>query len=157
MPIITLQTTINNTLENCFDLSRSVELHKISTSKTLEEAIAGKISGLLELNDWVTWQAIHFGINQKLTVKITTFDKPNSFTDQQIKGIFKSFSHFHSFKQMQGHIIMTDVFEYQVPFGIFGKIFDYFILNNYMKNFLESRNKIIKEYAETNLWKKIVL
>lgn len=51
MPIITLKTSINNTLENCFDLSKSVKLYKISSSNTQEEAIAGKISGFLELNN----------------------------------------------------------------------------------------------------------
>jgi ligand-binding SRPBCC domain-containing protein len=144
MPVINLKTEIKTTIENCFDLSRNVELHRISTTKTHEEAIAGKVSGLLELNDWVTWRAIHFGIKPNLTVKITTFDRPNSFTDLQIHGIFKSFSHFHSFESKQGYVLMTDIFEYQVPFGFYGKVFDYLILNNYMKKFLESRNKVIK-------------
>jgi hypothetical protein len=41
MPIIELTTEIKSTIEICFDLSRSIDLHKISTAYTNEEAIAG--------------------------------------------------------------------------------------------------------------------
>ena len=50
MPKIELKTEINSTLEICFDLSRSIDLHKISTAKTNEEAIEGTTSGLINLN-----------------------------------------------------------------------------------------------------------
>jgi|SRR5215470_17017833 len=43
--------------ERCFDLARSVELHTRSTSSTGERVIAGRTSGLLELNDEATWEA----------------------------------------------------------------------------------------------------
>jgi hypothetical protein len=86
MPIIKLTTEINSTLEICFDLSRSIDLHKISTSKTNEEAIEGKTKGLINLNETVTWKATHFGVRQKLTSKITAFDRPYYFVDEQTKG-----------------------------------------------------------------------
>lgn len=55
MPIIELLTIINtDKIENVFDLSRSIDLHKISTKKSKEEAISGKTSGLLSLNESVT-------------------------------------------------------------------------------------------------------
>jgi len=38
MPQIELQTTINSKIEICFDLSRSIDLHKISTVATKEKA-----------------------------------------------------------------------------------------------------------------------
>ena len=73
MPKIHLQTFIKSKKEIVFDLSRSVDLHLLSTKKTNEKAIAGKISGLMELNDTVTWRAKHLGIYQNLTSKITEF------------------------------------------------------------------------------------
>ncbi len=54
MPRIELKTEIKADLEIVFDLSRSVDLHKISTEHTKETAIEGKTSGLLGLNDKVT-------------------------------------------------------------------------------------------------------
>jgi hypothetical protein len=53
-------------------------------------------------------------------------------------------------------VIMTDRFEFSSPFGIIGKLFDKLILKNYMKSFLLERNQVIKEFAETDKWKKVL-
>jgi ligand-binding SRPBCC domain-containing protein len=156
MPKIELTTEIDSTLEICFDLSRSIDLHKISTAQTNEEAIAGRTKGLIELNETVTWQATHFGIKQKLTSKITAFERPNYFIDEQTKGIFKSIIHVHKFKQVASQVLMTDIFEFSSPLGILGRIFNNLVLINYLKKLLINRNKIIKEFAETEKWKQVL-
>jgi ligand-binding SRPBCC domain-containing protein len=156
MPKIELITEIYSTVEICFDLATSIDLHKISTAKSNEEAIAGKTSGLIQLHESVTWQATHFGVRQKLTSKITAFDRPNYFKDEQVKGAFKSFYHEHIFKQVEDKVIMKDVFEFITPFGIVGEIFNSFILTAYMQNLLLDRNNVIKEFAETNKWKLVL-
>lgn len=156
MPTIKLTTFIESHIEIVFDLSRSIDLHKISTQKTDEEAIAGIKTGLIGLNEWVTWRAKHFGIYQKLTSKITTFDRPHSFTDEMVKGAFKSFKHQHIFKKLENGVEMIDIFEYQSPFGIFGKVADILFLEKYMTHFLKERNQLIKEFAETDKWKLVL-
>jgi ligand-binding SRPBCC domain-containing protein len=156
MPIIELRTEIKSTIDICFDLSRSIDLHKISTAQTKEQAIEGITSGLIKLNETVTWQAIHFGIKQKLTSKITAFDKPNYFRDEQLKGIFKSFCHDHKFEQIENKVIMTDVFEFESPFGILGRIFNKLILTNHLRQLLTDRNNTIKEFAESEKWRTIL-
>ena len=156
MPKIEITTEVNSTLEICFDLARSIDLHKISTAKTNEQAIAGRTTGLIELNESVTWQATHFGIKQKLTSKITAFDRPFYFRDEQTEGIFKSFNHSHKFELVDGRVIMKDVFEYQSPFGFVGRIFNTLVLTSYLKRFLEERNRIIKEFAESEKWKLVL-
>jgi ligand-binding SRPBCC domain-containing protein len=156
MPIIELTTEIKSTIEICFDLSRSIDLHKISTAYTNEEAIAGKTKGLIQLNESVTWQASHFGIKQKLTSKITAFDRPNYFVDEQTKGIFKSIVHQHKFELVPNGILMKDIFEFHSPFGVFGKVFNKLILTSYLEKLLINRNQIIKEFAETGKWKEVL-
>ena len=99
MPIIRLETYIKAPIERVFDLSRSIDLHKISTAQTKEEAIAGVTSGLIDLEEWVTWKAKHLGVTQKLTSKITAFEAPHYFADEQVKGAFKSFKHEHYFEE----------------------------------------------------------
>ncbi|MGH2646737.1 MAG: SRPBCC family protein [Ginsengibacter sp.] len=85
MSIIYLETKIKSKIEICFDLLRSIDLHQVSTSKTNERAINDRTAGLINLNEFVTWQAKHFGITQKLTSKITTFNRPFHFRDEQQK------------------------------------------------------------------------
>lgn len=148
MSKIYLETIINADIQTVFDLSRDIDLHQKSTFKTGEKAIAGKTSGLIELGETVTWRAKHLGFYQTHTSKITEMEKPNKFTDIMLKGRFKSFKHQHIFKKEGKNTIMTDILEFESPFGIFGKLFNKFFLRNYMKNFLLERNKIIKNTAQ---------
>jgi hypothetical protein len=69
-----------------FDLSRSIDFHKLSTRHTKETVIAVKTSGLMALNETVTWRAKHFRLYQKLTCKITEFDCPHHFSDEKLSG-----------------------------------------------------------------------
>lgn len=156
MPIIKLETEIKAELAVVFDLSRSIDLHKISTSKTKEQAIAGITSGLIGLNEFVTWRAKHFGFYQNLTSKITEFERPNFFTDEMQKGAFKYFKHQHQFIKLNDITVMLDVFDYQSPFGIFGKLADKLFLKKYMTNLLMERNSIIKEFAESDKCKEVL-
>ncbi|PQJ21964.1 SRPBCC family protein [Tenacibaculum sp. SG-28] len=156
MPRIELKTEIKADRNIVFDLSRSIDLHKISTLHTNEEAIAGKTSGLIGLNESVTWRAKHFGIYQKLTSKITEFDKPNYFTDEMVKGAFAEFKHQHHFTELNGGTLMTDFFDYKSPLGLFGKLADKLFLKKYMTDLLIKRNLIVKEFAESNKWKELL-
>jgi ligand-binding SRPBCC domain-containing protein len=149
MTIIQLETTIDAPIEICFNLSRSAELHMISTSKTNEYVVNGRNTGLFELNDTVTWRARHFGIFQTLGMKITEMNFPYSFEDRMLNGAFKSICHKHSFKTIEDGTLMTDTFMYEVPFGAFGSLFDKIILKSYMTKLLKERNEVIKNYAET--------
>ena len=149
MPILKIVTEIKAQQEIVFDLARSIDLHKVSTAFSKEEAIAGKTADLIELNEWVTWRAKHFGIYQKLTSKITEFDRPNYFTDEMVKGVFKQFRHEHHFTHNGELTIMTDYFNYTSPLGFLGRIADKIFLQKYMTNFLEVRNAVIKEFAES--------
>lgn len=156
MPRIQIQTIINADINIVFDLSRSIDLHKISTEKTNEEAIAGKTSGLIELNESVTWRAKHFGLVQELTSKITAYESPNYFVDEMQKGAFKKFKHEHLFSESADGVIMIDIFNYTSPLGFIGRLADRLFLVRYMTNLLEARNQVIKEFSESDQWKTIL-
>lgn len=156
MPTLILITEINAPLKRCFDLARSIDLHQLSTAHTGEKAIAGKTTGLIGLNEEVTWRAKHFGIWQHLSTKITELIPSSSFTDVMVKGAFQTFKHYHQFSYENGKTIMRDEFIYKSPFGILGKLVNVFILNKYMSKLLYDRNQVIKKYAETELWKEVL-
>ncbi|QOW09875.1 SRPBCC family protein [Kaistella flava (ex Peng et al. 2021)] len=156
MPRIELRTEIKADKRIVFDLSRSIDLHKISTEHTNEKAIAGKTSGLIGMDESVTWRAKHFGIYQNLTSRITEFDRPKYFADEMVKGAFKEFKHEHHFAELNGGTLMTDFFDYKSPFGILGKLADELFLKRYMTELLTERNRIVKEFAESEKWKKFL-
>jgi len=156
MPVITLETKIKAKRAIVFDLARNIDLHKVSTEQTNEEAIAGVTSGLIGMGETVTWRARHFGIYQNLTSKITTFEKPISFADEMVKGIFHSMKHQHRFEDKNGYTLLIDIFDYKSPLGFLGRIADRLFLKKYMTNFLKTRNETIKLFAETERWKEVL-
>lgn len=156
MASFTIHTIIKNKCEIVFDLSRSIDLHLISTSKTNEKAIAGKTSGLINLNETVTWQANHLFKKRYFTSKITTYNFPCSFTDEMIKGDLKSFHHQHLFEEKEGNTLMIDIVQLEAPFGVIGKFVLWIFLKNYFKKLLIERNHVIRQYAESERWKNIL-
>lgn len=156
MPLIELNTFIKAPISICFDLARSIDLHKISVTGSKEEAIAGLTSGLIGMGEEVTWRGTHFGIRQTLSSRITGFQYPTYFRDEMIQGAFKKIEHDHWFEEREGVTVMKDHFIYESPCGWLGKLVNALILQRYLTNLLKERNKIIKETAEGDAWKKIL-
>ena len=156
MTAIHLTTFIAAPIQRVFDLSRSINLHKISTAHTNEEAIAGVTTGLINNGETVTWKAKHLFKTRLYTSIISAMQPPISFVDEMQKGDFKSLKHEHHFKQIDNGTIMIDVLNFESPYGIIGKWFNAIYLKNYLQKFIEQRNKVIKEYAETEKWKAVL-
>lgn len=119
-----------------------------STAHTQEVAIAGVTTGLIGPDDEVTWEATHFGVRQRLTTRITAYNRPSHFRDSQVRGTFRRFDHDHFFEEIARATLMRDVFDYDSPLGLLGKVADHIFLKRYMALLLEKRNKLIKEVAE---------
>lgn len=156
MPVITIETKINAPVERVFDLARCIDLHEATMTKHQEKAVAGVMKGLINLNETVTWEAVHFGVRQKLISKIVTCDRPFHFRDSLVSGAFKRFDHDHFFEEKDGETLMRDSFDYDSPYWFFGKIADWLFLKSYMRKLLENRNELIKKIAESNEWRKFL-
>jgi ligand-binding SRPBCC domain-containing protein len=156
MSTIHLTTFIAAPIQRVFDLSRSINLHKISTAHTNEEAIAGVTSGLINATETVTWKAKHLFKTRLFTTLISEMQSPNFFIDEMQKGDFKSLKHEHHFKKVDNGTIMIDIMNFESPYGIIGKWFNKIYLKNYLQKFIVQRNVVIKEYAETEKWKAIL-
>lgn len=148
MPIIHLETLIEAPAELCFDLARSVDIHMASTGHTGERAIGGVTSGMMNLHDEVTWEAVHFGTRQRLTSRITAFDRPRMFTDEMQRGAFKYWRHTHLFEPRNAGTLMIDDADYASPLGLLGRIVDKLVLERHMTQLLVTRNIHIKKVAE---------
>ena len=77
-------------------------------------------------------------------------DFPNYFVDEQLKGHFKSFKHEHIYEQKENQTIMTDILEYETPFGFIGKLFNKLTLKKHLFKFILYRNSILKELSENH-------
>jgi ligand-binding SRPBCC domain-containing protein len=149
MPIIRLTTRISAPIEVCFDLARSVEAHVASAARTDERAVAGVTRGLLSLGDEVTWEAVHFGIRQRLSVRITELDRPHRFIDEMTRGAFARFCHEHLFSETSGTTEMVDVVDFSSPLGFLGKIAEVLAIKRHLVRFLTRRNEALRSSAES--------
>jgi ligand-binding SRPBCC domain-containing protein len=152
MVIVNTEILINAPIDRCFDLARNIELHTQTVWKhTKERAIDGTTKGMISEGEFVTFQATHFLIKQKLTSKIIEFKRPYYFVDEMQEGVFKSLRHEHIFEEQNGKTLMKDKLTFEAPLGIVGLITERILLKNYMKRFLEHRNYQLKLMAEENM------
>jgi hypothetical protein len=143
MSRIELDTLIDAPPERCFDLSRSVELHLEATAATPERAIGGVTSGLLGAGDTVTWEAHHFDRKWRLTVRISAYDRPHSFRDEQVRGPFRRLVTTASSRRRTAAHECGDVFEFSSGFPPL----DWLVLEPHLRRFLLTRNELIRRKA----------
>lgn len=151
MTTIVVETRIAAPIERCFDLARDVEAHLKTSSSTGERVVGGKTSGLLDLGDLVTFEAVHFGIRQRLTSKIVEFDRPTRFVDEMVKGAFASLRHVHEFVAEGASVLMRDTLTWRSPLGFLGVVADRLFVEEHMRAFMVKKQSELKEYAERTI------
>ena len=150
-------TVIHAPIERCFDVSRSVEVHLLSNVHSGEQALAsgGVTTGLVGLNEEVTWRARHFGFWQALTSRTTALDAPTFFQVTMVNGIFRSMQADHLFRSLpSGATEMKDLFSIAAPLPLLGPLAETLFLRRYMLSLLRERNAVIKRVAESDEWKQ---
>lgn len=63
-----------------------------------------------------------FGIPFAWRTLISSWDPPNGFVDEQIKGPYRLWRHQHDFVETAGGTEMTDRVDYQLPLWPFGEL-----------------------------------
>ncbi|MGR6743041.1 SRPBCC family protein [Microbacterium sp. F1-18] len=123
--------------EALFDASRDIGAHVASMRGTGERAIDGVTSGLIGLDETVTWRAWHFGIPFRMTSRVTALDRPLRFVDEQVSGPFRVFRHEHLYVERDGMTIMTDRVNLASP--VLGRIAERLVLVPYLRRLLTRR------------------
>ncbi len=148
MPEIYLETYVAAPIEICFDLCLNVNAHEAAGHG---RAVAGMTQGQMQLGDTVTWEAVHFGVRQRLTSKIVAYERPHMFIDEMQRGAFARWRHTHRFTTLNGGTSMFDEVDYASPLGLLGNIADALFLKNYMTRFLIHHNAGFKRMAEAKV------
>ena len=150
MPVIHLVTEIHAPIERCFDLCRDLETHTRTVAHTKERLVGDKTKGLAELGDVLVFEAVHLGVRQRLSSKITEVVRPTLFADVALSGAFRDLYHRHEFVSVPSGTLMRDRLEWTSPLGILGRLADALFLTRYMLRFLVTRNCNLKVIVEAN-------
>lgn len=152
-------TLLHAPIQRCFDLARSVEVHVLGNIHFQESATAvgGRTTGLIELGERVTWRAKHFWVWHELTSEIVCLQNPRYFRDVMVRGIFRSMTHDHYFRQLAGgQTEMRDVFTFAAPLPLLGRVAEAMFLGRYMRQLLRERNEVIRQVAESHEWRRYI-
>ena len=63
-----------------------------------------------------------FGVPFSWLTVIPDWDPPKRFVDQQIRGPYRSWVHTHEFIDAGDATVITDRVEYELPFGLLGRL-----------------------------------
>ncbi|UQU62699.1 SRPBCC family protein [Couchioplanes caeruleus] len=133
-----------------FDLELDVDVHADSLAGSRETATTATGRRRLVLGDEVTFRARHFGLRWRMTSRISAYERPYRFVDEQTRGPFRAMRHEHRFEDLgDGRTRMTDRMTIRAPFGPVGAVVARAVLAPYLKRLLKRRAAHVKRLAET--------
>lgn len=140
-----------------FDLVRSVDAHTVTSSTIGGQAVAGKTSGLAEVNDVTTYSARFFGLRFTLATRVTALNSPHSLTETLARGLFSEFGHIYALRPLEsGAVELTDAFTFRSPLGVIGALFDSLILKPVMIRAMTDRLEGLRHIAESDEWRRFL-
>lgn len=155
MPRFEVTTAIAAPPSRVFDVCLDVEAHTASMAASGERVVGGVRSGRMALGDTVTWQARHFGLRWRMTVRISACEPPGHFVDEQVGGPFRRWHHAHHFEpDGAGGTLMRDVVDFAAPLGPLGTIAERTVLGRYLPRLIRGRNEHVKATAERHVARK---
>ncbi|MFI5495154.1 SRPBCC family protein [Actinoplanes sp. NPDC051859] len=148
--VIEVVSLIHAAPTTVFDLELDVDVHADSLAGSRETATIASGRRHLTLGDEVTFRARHFGLPWQMTSRITGYERPQSFVDEQTRGPFHTMRHEHHFEDVgDGRTRMIDRMSVRAPFGPLGAFATKALLTPYLRRLLTRRADHIKRLAES--------
>jgi ligand-binding SRPBCC domain-containing protein len=95
-----------------------------------------------------------FGIPMPWKSRITGYKPPEQFTDVQLVGPYRSWSHLHTFEEADCGTLMRDTVTYRLPFGPLGDVVHAIAVRRQLEDIFRYRAMRIDEWARGALQKK---
>ena len=86
-----------------------------------------------------------FGIRMNWMTEITHVMESKYFVDEQRFGPYVLWHHEHHFKTINGGVLMTDILNYAIPYGIIGRLANTIFVRKQVNNIFSYREKAIKD------------
>jgi ligand-binding SRPBCC domain-containing protein len=86
-----------------------------------------------------------FGIKLNWMTEITHVKDHEYFVDEQRFGPYALWHHQHHFKEIPGGVEMTDILNYAIPYGIFGRLSNTLLVGKQVKKIFGYRVKAVED------------
>lgn len=84
------------------------------------------------------------GIPIHWQTEICKVEMKQYFTDRQKKGPYKIWEHTHTFTEQKGGVVMKDIVNYELPYGIIGNVANTIFIKSKIKNIFNYRKKVLE-------------
>ena len=91
--LIEVVTDIGAAADVVFGLELDMDVHAASLAASGETATTSTGRRRVALGDEVTFRARHFGVVWRMTSRITAYEPPRRFVDEQVRGPFRTLHH----------------------------------------------------------------
>ena len=143
-------TILRAPLPRVFELFAAPEnLAKITPPSTRFRVVAGPNRRLRE-GDRIEYALRVFGLPIRWASRIDWWRDNESFSDVQERGPYKSWRHTHTFRETSDGVEMHDRVEYELPFGILGRVVAGWLVRRELEKIFEYRGRAITS-ALTNV------
>jgi ligand-binding SRPBCC domain-containing protein len=146
--VVEVRTRVAAPPARVFDLKLDMDVHAASQARSGETATTSGATPGLRLGEEVTLRARHFGIRWTLVSRVTSYERPRRFVDEQVRGPFAAMSHEHTFVEVDGGTLMTDRMRIRAPLGRLGRLADAAVLRPYLRRLLRQRADFVRTAAE---------
>jgi len=85
------------------------------------------------------------GIKLNWTTEITQEKFEEYFVDDQRSGPYALWHHEHHFKTIKGGVLMTDIINYAVPYGIIGRLANQILVAKQINKIFDYRKKAVDD------------
>ncbi len=84
--------------------------------------------------------------------RITEYDEGTRFADEQLRGPYRRWYHRHGFTPVAGGVQMTDDVEYELPFGVLGRLVHWLVVRHQLRAIFDYRTTAIqRRFAATGV------
>ena len=138
-------TIINAPLERVFDFFSRPENLVLLTPPALGFVIVERPDGPLQSGSRIVYRIRVAGIPLKWVTNIVAFDPGRSFVDDQASGPYRKWVHTHTFTARGSSVEMGDRVEYELPFGIAGRLAGGWFVRRQLRGIFAYRETKIRE------------
>jgi len=90
-----------------------------------------------------------FGIKMDWMTEITHVKEGEYFVDEQRFGPYALWHHQHHFKEIPGGVLMNDILNYAIPYGVIGRLGNSILVKKQIQKIFSFREKAITELFGT--------
>ncbi len=142
---ITIKAPIETVFHFHDDTRNLLKITPPNIKVTIEHATAPGLGQIVEL------KVRQFGfLTSHMKMQFVEYNPPTLFSDRQLKGPFKSMFQRRILSEKNGETTLTDIFEYELPFGWLGKLAHTLFVRKQIEEMFTYRQEMTKRILEAD-------